>query len=40
MPGYNADGNFLSGFMGQKQHKNQVSTYYLALTLKVHDGNK
>lgn len=35
LPGYNAQGNFFSGFMGQKRHKDQVSTYYLALTLKV-----
>lgn len=35
LPGYNANGNILSGFMGQKKHKDQVNTYYLALTLKV-----
>ncbi|MDU4254443.1 hypothetical protein [Pseudomonas sp.] len=35
LPGYNAKDNFLSGFMGQKAHKDKVSTYYLALTLKV-----
>lgn len=35
LPGYNADGNFMSGLMGQKRHRDQVSTYYLALTLKV-----
>lgn len=35
LPGYNADDNFLSGLMGQKRHKDQVNTYYLALTLKV-----
>lgn len=35
LPGYNANGNWLSGLMGQKRHKDQVSTYYLALTLRV-----
>ncbi|ALN21995.1 MULTISPECIES: secretin N-terminal domain-containing protein [Ectopseudomonas] len=35
LPGYNAEGNWLSGAMGRKQHKDSVSTYYLALTLKV-----
>lgn len=35
IPGYNAKGNILSGLMGQKKHKDQVNTYYLALTLKV-----
>lgn len=35
IPGYNAKGNILSGIMGQKRHKDQVNTYYLALTLKV-----
>lgn len=35
LPGYNAKGNWLSGLMGQKRHKDQVNTYYLALTLKV-----
>jgi len=35
LPGYNAKGNFISGLMGQKRHMDQVSTYYLALTLKV-----
>lgn len=40
LPGYNAEGNILSGLMGQKTHKDSVSTYYLALTLKVKDGSK
>lgn len=35
LPGYNAKGNWLSGLMGVKRHKDQVSTYYLALTLRV-----
>ena len=35
LPGYNAKGNIISGIMGQKRHKDQVSTYYLALTLRV-----
>ncbi|MBF6615616.1 MAG: hypothetical protein ITG07_02710 [Candidimonas sp.] len=35
IPGYNAKGNIFSGLMGQKKHKDQVNTYYLALTLKV-----
>lgn len=35
IPGYNAKGNIFSGVMGQKKHKDQVNTYYLALTLKV-----
>lgn len=35
IPGYNSRGNILSGLMGQKRHKDQVNTYYLALTLKV-----
>lgn len=35
LPGYNAKGNWISGLMGQKRHKDQVSTYYLALTLRV-----
>lgn len=35
LPGYNAAGNLISGLMGQKRHKDQVSTYYLALTLRV-----
>lgn len=35
LPGYNAVGNVISGLMGQKTHKNMVSTYYLALTLKI-----
>lgn len=35
LPGYNAEGNWLSGLMGVKSHKDQVSTYYLALTLRV-----
>ena len=35
IPGYNAEGNFLSGIMGKKSHKDAVSTYYLALTLRI-----
>lgn len=35
LPGYNAKGNWISGLMGVKRHKDQVSTYYLALTLRV-----
>lgn len=35
LPGYNAKNNWVSGLMGQKRHKDQVSTYYLALTLRV-----
>lgn len=35
IPGYNAEGNFLSGLMGKKTHKDAVSTYYLALTLRI-----
>lgn len=35
LPGYNAKNNWISGIMGQKRHKDQVSTYYLALTLRV-----
>ncbi|MCF6783436.1 hypothetical protein [Stutzerimonas stutzeri] len=35
IPGYNSKGNIFSGLMGQKRHKDQVNTYYLALTLKV-----
>lgn len=35
LPGYNREGNWLSGAMGKKNHRDTVSTYYLALTLKV-----
>ena len=35
LPGYNAKNNWISGLMGQKRHKDQISTYYLALTLRV-----
>lgn len=35
LPGYNAKGNWLSGIMGQKRHADTVSTYYLALTLRI-----
>lgn len=35
LPGYNKKGNPISGFMGKKAHKDEVSTYYLALTLRV-----
>lgn len=35
LPGYNKRGNPFSGFMGRKAHKDEVSTYYLALTLRV-----
>lgn len=35
LPGYNAKNNWVSGLMGQKRHSDQVSTYYLALTLRV-----
>ncbi|MBA1280209.1 hypothetical protein [Stutzerimonas stutzeri] len=38
IPGYNAKGNIFSGLMGQKKHKDQVNTYYLALTLKVNES--
>jgi len=35
LPGYNRRNNPLSGLMGQKRHTDEVSTYYLALTLRV-----
>lgn len=35
IPGYNVKYNPLSAFMGKKNHNDKVSTYYLALTLKV-----
>lgn len=35
LPGYNEDGNPLSGLMGVKNHSDNVSTYYLALTLHI-----
>lgn len=35
LPGYNKKGNPFSGVMGRKQHRDEVSTYYLALTLRI-----
>lgn len=35
IPGYNVKWNPLSALMGKKEHSDNVSTYYLALTLKV-----
>lgn len=35
IPGYNSQGNWLSGLMGNKTASDETSTYYLALTLKV-----
>jgi hypothetical protein len=40
LPGYNANGNWLSGLMGQKRLKESRSTYYLALTLKINKANQ
>ena len=35
LPGYNRRNNPISGLMGMKRHNDSVSTYYLALTLRV-----